>query len=272
VRDLTLHDHLCWVYGDPADLSPSLVGFVHDGLVRGQRVRYVGNGEPEQLREDLTGLADLDRLLDIGAVEITSVTQSYQRDGPGVAAVAQADSFTAATVAAVDEGYTGLRVAAECTTLIESPRQRDAFARYEILLDRTCVANPLTAMCAFDGSRVDSAEIAELAMVHPLARARATSVHLFAQAGVDLALAGDVEKADVPLFETALERVASPVGGGGEIVVDVGEVTFISHHGLGAIDRWAARRGVSVRLVNATTVMARVALLIGLENLRVQTR
>lgn len=50
--------HLCLSYTDPAELQVTVVEFLADGLRRGQRVRYVGQGTVGDLTAHLADLPE----------------------------------------------------------------------------------------------------------------------------------------------------------------------------------------------------------------------
>ena len=48
-------DHLCWPFRGPDDLMTVARAFVAEGLAQGERVAYVSEGGPGELRHDLDG-------------------------------------------------------------------------------------------------------------------------------------------------------------------------------------------------------------------------
>lgn len=58
--DRSVGDHVCWPYGDQTELAAVASAFVAEGLRRNERVAYVGQGRPRELRADLAGIPNLD--------------------------------------------------------------------------------------------------------------------------------------------------------------------------------------------------------------------
>jgi anti-anti-sigma regulatory factor len=268
VRDLAVRDHLCWVYEQRGELPARVVEYLGDGVAQGQRVRYVADGDRDSLRADLTGLPGLDRLLDTGALELMTLTESYPSDP--VVAAEQVALLATGTEAALADGYRGLRVAADCTALVAGRRRRDPFARYEHLLDRYAAVHPLTAMCIYDGKRLGASATAELAAVHPLAQAAATPLRVFADPGADLALSGEVDALSVDLLQRSLERTLL-TRDGQPLLINAAALTFIDHASLRALDTWAGRTATRMIIVNADRLIGRLAELVVLTHVQVVT-
>ena len=269
VRDLSVHDHLCWVYHDRDEHPTRMVEYLADGVVQGQRVRYIGDGGWDGLRADLAGLPKLDRLLDAGTVELVSVNESYPW-GP-VTPARQVARFAAATEAALADGYRGLRVAADCTAMVSDGQRRDAFARYEHQLDCYLVTHPLAVMCVYDRARLGADATAELAALHPLTRTAVTPLHVFADPGADLALAGQIDALSVGLLQRTLDRTEF-IHGKRPLLVNATALTFIDHQALRALDTWAGRVGTRMVMVNAGQLIGRLAELVGLDHVQVVAR
>lgn len=59
-------------------------------------------------------------------------------------------------------------------------QRRDAFARYEHLLDRRMSTEPISALCAFDVAELGHSAVAELACLHPFTSDGASPFRLYA--------------------------------------------------------------------------------------------
>jgi anti-anti-sigma regulatory factor len=263
---LGAHDHVCWSHRGSADFLAHALPYLADGVHRGQRISYVGAAPEDELRDRLEQLDGGAYLLVTGAATVVSIGDMYGPDGV-VDGDAQVRTWIAHTAAALEAGFTGLRVAAEATELVRTPAQRDAFTRYEHLIDRAMRTLPYTAMCGYDLDELGPDVVAELACVHPLGQDGDTQFRVFARDGVDLAIAGDVDAFVLDAFAQALDRCV-PEGSEG-LVVDASDLVFIDHRGLQALDRLGRSRGRKIVLERAPSLVGRLAALLELERLEV---
>jgi ABC-type transporter Mla MlaB component len=230
--DLGINDHCCWLYRGEVELRAALVDYLGDGRRLGQRLVYVG-GKPESgLRADLDGLENAEALERDGGLRILPIPDLY-RPGEPIDPEGQLATYAEATEEALADGYTGLRVAAEVTTLVAEPDTWAAHTRWESLADRYMASHPLSALCLYDRDAIPERALADLASVHPAAHAPKTMAPFRVYSHPDaLMLEGEVD-----YFSTeALRRVltAAPKDGS-QTVLDLSRVEFIDHHGLLAL-------------------------------------
>jgi anti-anti-sigma regulatory factor len=260
------HQHHCLAYGDSAEFDDRARGFLADGLARGLRVRLVvgGDGPAAAARMgQLGGRAD--------AVEVQSLSDTYGTDQV-VDPPAQVRAYAAATDEAVAAGFAGLRVAADVTSLVRTPAQLDAFARYEHLVDRYMTGSPFSALCAYSRPELGAAAVADLACMHPRVHPAGTTAFRLhaAPSGAAVVLVGEVDLADRRQFDAALER--SGIGaGGGEVVLDATRLAFVDHRSLLALAEVARRRSATVVLRTRLRTVARLVELLGITAVRVET-
>lgn len=256
---LSANDHICWPYRDLSSFRASLVEFLGAGIARGLRVAYAGTGDPASLRSSLEGLADVDRLLAGGGLEIVALDVVYGArvlSDPDVAA----ETFATATQRALADGYAGFRVGADVTEMVRSPARRDCFIRYESQVDRFASTHPFSAMCAYD-AQLGPAVLAELASVHPIAPAALTPFHVFTTSEGALGLSGEVDAASAAQFRRTLERIRLTPDAAA-VVWDLSAVTFIDHRALQAIDAMAARLGIPALIADPPRLVRRLAQLV----------
>lgn len=268
VRRLGVHDHLCWAYDDPADFRQATLEYLCEGLSIGQRILYVGSESAEQLRSHLAGIDGIDDLIDRGVAGVATIDDAYRRSAAGL--TDQVAACAAATEAALAEGHTGLRVAAEGTALVRTASQREAFARYEHMVDRYTVDNPFSALCGYHAGELGPTALAEIACVHPLVRGEVAPFRLFAAPHAAAALAGEIDVTSVDLFRRTLGRTL--LGERGErLVVDAADLSFVDHRGLLALDEHAREHAIAVVLQGAGPATARVADVLELGTVQVET-
>lgn len=229
--------------------------FFAAGLRNGLRVAFVGSGGMPAARTQLAGLGDLDRLLAAGAVQILSADDVYAPGGP-VDPDAVVATLAAATEAALADGFRGLRVSADTTDLIRTPRQRDAFIRYEVLVDRYMAAHPLSAMC---GYRLDLGEetVSELAAVHALEPSAEPGFRVFGCADGAVGLEGEFDPAGVAVLHRVLARLG-PGPDGAARVVDLAGVEYVDHRLLLALADHARADGLALTMRSAPPFAARL--------------
>ncbi|EWM10708.1 hypothetical protein KUTG_01012 [Kutzneria sp. 744] len=145
-RGLGVHDHVCWSFDGGAEFRRHARDFLADGLTLGQRVCYVGDGSVETLEAELCEAKGMAGALRRGAASVMPVWGIYREDTV-IEPEAQVARYAAATERALADGFAGLRVAADVTSMVRRPAQLDAFARYEHLIDRYMTARPFAALC-----------------------------------------------------------------------------------------------------------------------------
>jgi hypothetical protein len=251
--DLGLHGHACWTYDDDAELIRAAAAFLADGVRLGQRLIYVASGPFERLHAQVGEMARVNRLVGEGTLEILSLDATYAA-GTGTDPEALLAIFSTATEQALADGFTGLRVAGEATTLVADPRNWAAHARWEAVADRYMASKRYSGLCCYD-SRVLPAQILhDLCAVHQVVYAPPGAVpfRLYSEPGV-LMLDGDVDYFAADRLRRVLD--AAPTDGA---VLDLGRAGFVDHHGAVAL----TERGLPVRGMPSS--MRRTCELLGL--------
>ena len=245
------------LFDDESEVRAASVEFLRDGRRLGQRLIYAGNAGEEELREDIAGLPGLDRLLVDGSLELVSLPELYPVGEP-IDPEAQVATYAAATEEALADGYTGLRVAAEATSLATEPEYWEALTRYESVVDHYMATNPCAAMCCYDRRAVPEHVVSDLSCVHPAATAneRIAPFRLFSRPGA-LMLAGKVDRHSVEDLDRLLALVPR---GRRETVLDLSLLESIDDQALISLaERAGARGGGGLRLVGAQARVLRRA-------------
>lgn len=221
--------HACWAFDDRQEFTDVALEFLTDGLRLGQRLAHVGSEPVDEQRERLDPLGDVGSLIDGGALQLFELGDLY-RLGEPVDTEAQVAVYLAATDAAIADGYTGLRVAAQVTDLVAEPETQDAHVRWESTADRVLSPRSLSALCGYERAALPPQLLADLAAVHPAANACAGSVpfHLFGENG-GLALTGEVDHFSTEALDRALGFACND---GEPVSLDLSELDFIDHRGL----------------------------------------
>lgn len=262
--DLGANGHACWVFDDHEEFVATALEYLTDGLRDGQRIVYVGSESVEEQREFLAPLGDVGSLVDNGMLALFELTDLYKAGEP-VDPETQIGIYLAATEAALADGYTGLRVAAQATELALDPATCDAHIRWESFADRYASERPLSALCGYRRDALPDRVLSDLAAVHPASNGGPPDhpFHLFSDSG-DLVLSGEVD-----LFSAAdLDRVFDFASGDTEKVsLNLDKLEFIDHHGLVALagntQRFALTGGCTIH--NAPPVVDRLCDLLELK-------
>jgi anti-anti-sigma regulatory factor len=236
------HDHMAW-YGDgEAGLYAMAGAALQAGARRREKLMFVAD-QPDPDR--LSGVQELDRLLDTGQLELAAIADVYG-DWSTFSASKQLRTFEDVLAAALADGYTGIRVVADNTALVRE--DEDGFRRWlawERLTDDFQAKSAVTGICYFDRGALSVERQADLAALHPV-RSR-TSVEppftLFVDDGA-VAVSGTLDVWSVDRFR----RILGTSDDDRPLVLDLSETDFADHRALMALNAAAsAERPVCVR-------------------------
>lgn len=257
VVGLNPNDHLCWPFDDLAEFRARAAEFLADGLEQGQRACYVARGDDPVA--DLESEPVLVEALRDGRAEVISLASRY---GMPVTPEDQVDAYAEATRTAVQDGFAGLRVAADATALVRTPDSLDAFCRYEHLIDRYMTGEPLSAMCAYDRSELPEPAVTRLSALHPINNTPPAPFRLHATPD-GIALDGEIDWVSHELLSLALESTAPE---NGELHVDATNLRFIDHHGLLALREYARANEATLVVRSEKSALTRLVSVLGLED------
>lgn len=261
--------HACWGYGDAgADFRDAAVAFLTEGLALGQRLMFVGGPQTEAAVRDVEPLRSL---VEDGSLQVAPFDAVY----PGGRRLDNAEQwalYAAATDRALAEGHAGLRVLAEVTSLASQPDAWADHAVWESYADRLMVDHPLSALCCFDRTVLDDRALSAIASAHPVVDRRLEGLvpfRLFGDHEPDggatvVRVAGEVDAFSAEDFERLLDADADRAPA--EVLLDLGRLDFIDHHGVLCIARYAEQvraRGGNVVIVHAPVVYDRLSGLLG---------
>jgi hypothetical protein len=242
--------------------------YVAEGLDRGERVAYVGEGDLSELRHDLDGISKLDEHLEFGRLQLVPVDTMPASD-PSARPASELPVLAGMTAQALDAGYTGLRMFTNGTTRARDPARRAQHVGYEHLIDRFCLDHALTMLCAYDAVALRNSAVAELVCVHALAHGDLSPFQVHATLEADAALAGEVDVFCTDQLEQALQRIGVGVSGG-KVVIDAADLKFIDIRGLLTLDRYAAATETTMVLRSPPAVMTQLLTLVDLIALQVE--
>jgi hypothetical protein len=268
-EELGPHAHVCWAFDQPAEFRARAGRFLADGLAAGELVIYVDGSATTWPDEELG--REFQAARDAGRARVMSLGELYPA-GTTVHPEAQAALFADTVEDALARGFAGLRVAADVTALVETAPQRDAFSRYEHLVDRQIAGAPLSGMCGIQRPALGAAAAAELACLHPLASVDSTTFLLYpaGDPAVSLVLSGELDLNTQAVLSSALRRIELPAIDGA-VVIDAVGLTFVDHRALYEIVSVITDRGSTVVMqAKGEGVLSTLANLLCLPGLRVQ--
>lgn len=239
--------HACWIFDQQHEFIDAALEYLSDGLRAEQRIVYVGSEPVEEQRELLAPLGDVERMIGEGTLQLFELANLYKTGEP-VDPDTQVAIYLAATNAALADGYSGLRVAAQATDLALDPHTREAHVRWESVADRYVATHPLSAFCGYQRGVLPERLLSDLAAVHPASNEGHPAVpfHLFSDSG-DVVLTGEVDFFSAQDLDRLLELTCE---GGDRVSLNLGELDFIDHHGLARLaahtQRLAAEGGCAV--------------------------
>lgn len=168
VQDLALHDHVCWVYSTDAEYRTVLTSYLSDGLRRGERVMYLRapDEDGELIAEYLTtaGIPVAGKVAS-GQLVLAAAESEYLVGGQ-LDPDERLRGYGAAVSTAIDDGFHGLRVAADVSWLLDLPEIRAAWTSYEFRADLLAADLPITGLCAYGGRRCRPGDLALVESLH----------------------------------------------------------------------------------------------------------
>ncbi len=192
------HDHIGWAFAGPDEFADVAGDFLREGRDRGELLMFVA-AEPSQ-----EAYARLIASFGASELGVASIADVYGASGI-VDAAAQRATFRGVLDQALADGYTGIRVAADNTPLVQTPERFKAWMHWELVADEFMSANRVTGLCGFDRTAVNVDTLRHLVTLHPLSSAAAPvpQFRLFVDTA-GLCLEGDIDDIAVGYLHRAL--------------------------------------------------------------------
>lgn len=149
--------HIGWVCSGLAQFEGRATSFLAQGFDRRERLVYVADDPVvSQWPKDLVNQG---QLLICSTAEIYGVDRIVDAEGQQ-----RRCSFMLAE--ALRHGFTGMRVAADHTSLITTAERLSAWLRWESEADRFMDGKPVSQLCAFDSTRAKRKDVEAVISVH----------------------------------------------------------------------------------------------------------
>jgi hypothetical protein len=160
---------MAWGFDNLAEFEAQTTRYLAGGIPRNERLMFVAD-DPKPGQWPAT-------VVDSGQLVIASTTEVYGADRI-VDPLAQRATFHRELVAAVTDGYTGIRVAADNSSLVAGHDRIFAWMEWEAVGDEFMANHPVSGLCAFDRSRVEPATLRQLLDAHHTTLASPSSTDL----------------------------------------------------------------------------------------------
>ncbi|OBK44110.1 MEDS domain-containing protein [Mycobacterium sp. 1081908.1] len=249
-------DHVCWAYTTRSERDAAAIEWLLEGVKLGQRPVAVAHDDDAGAGL-LGAFANASGAEPVQALDYISIDQFYDLTAP-IDIDAQLSRYSNEVARAVADGFNGLRVFCDITTLIADAARRPRHARWEHAADAWIAAgNPLAPLCAYDVGMLGDEGSAVMAL-HPRRHGHDSAVTPFGLycGSSRRVLEGEIDAFGVPVFAEALAALPD-----GPIDIDVRGLSFLCARGAVTVaqlaDRGEADRA-GLRLLGARPVIRRV--------------
>jgi hypothetical protein len=163
-------DHYCGIYRTDEDHRALVVGFVQDGVARGEKMFYIVNIQTAAALKQLLQDAGLNvhSLVDKGQLVILTAKDAYLKEGEFDPAK-MVRMLREETEKALAEGYAAMRVTGEMTWALAGEPGSERLVEYESKLNDFFPHAKCYAICQYDRRRFDSEALLDVLHTHPKA-------------------------------------------------------------------------------------------------------
>jgi chemotaxis family two-component system sensor kinase Cph1 len=166
--EIKLGEHLCSFYENKEEQFQIVFPFIVEGLARNEKCLYIA--DENSVDEVKAGLLihgiDVEECLKTGQLNIRTTKESYLKHGRFILndMILQIDSFV---YRAINEGYSGVRVAGEVTWLIRELSYLEEFLEYEKTLNEVFRNRPVKLLCQYNSKKLFGNVILGALRTHP---------------------------------------------------------------------------------------------------------
>jgi MEDS: MEthanogen/methylotroph, DcmR Sensory domain len=225
-------EHACRAYTTRSERDAAAIEWLLEGVRLGQRLLAVAHDDDAGAGL-LSAFADASSADVVQDVVYVSIDQFYDLSAP-IDIDAQLSRYSNEVARALADGFTGLRVFCDITTLIADAARRPGHARWEHAADAWMAAgNPLAPLCAYDVGVLGDQALAVMAL-HPLRNGPGSAVTAFGLycGSSRRVLDGEIDVFDAPVLAEALRALPD-----GPLDIDASELSFLCARGAVAVAR-----------------------------------
>lgn len=169
IEQLHLGKHLAWVYSDEPERMHVSVPFVKYALSQRGRCLIVGSTElNDRLKETLeasgvnvSAYTKKDELLFLSPADIGMVKGSFDPE-------TLLHEVKRHIRIATNEGWQGLYLTADCSTLLGFIEDEDEWIQFEGLLEQQLFNDPVKVLCQYDSRATSGHVLATILKIHPV--------------------------------------------------------------------------------------------------------
>lgn len=163
---MDVDSHVALFYQSEEAKHTAATAYIDVGLGNGERCLYIHDESDRATVESQFRAAgiDIERRLDAGDLRFVDGCEYYLADGFDPDRMTE-DIEDAAT-RALEEGYSGLRVAGENTWSFELEETFDSIIEFEATFERNCESIPAQTLCQYNLERFDESAIVKALRTH----------------------------------------------------------------------------------------------------------
>jgi len=165
---IKLGDHVCSIYKNKEEQFLTAIPFLKNGHEKKERCIYIvdENSREEIISEfEKTGV-DIKGCIESGAFKILTKKETYLKDGffdPDKMIILLKETEKTA----LEEGYSGMRVAGEMTWVLEGVKGGERLIEYESKLNDFFPGSKSTALCQYNENKFTKDVLVEVIHTHP---------------------------------------------------------------------------------------------------------
>lgn len=230
ITDLTVNDHACLTFGEPAELFDLTAAFVRDGLSAGLKVIWLSDAQPGQAAAELAkrGIA-VDSAIEAGQMTALACENDLL-SGQSFTAGHAVSWLNEQMTACRDEGFPGLRVAVDMSWALRPVAGVEQLPDFEESVGTVLADTTVSMLCQYDRERFDPVTLASVAGLHSRSVAAATYYadamlricRQYAPPGIRLA--GEI---DYHAEEALALALAEALRLDGDVTVNMARLSFI---------------------------------------------
>ena len=163
------NDHLALLYEHSEEQLAAAIPFIRQGLERGEQCLYVADDNSRGAILDAMRAHDIDvdAALESGALSVLTPADTYRRTGEFDRDTMLEFWRDSLDRAKDEEGYTGLRAAAEMTWALDGDTGSDALVEYEAVLNSLYEGEDYVVMCQYNREQFPAEVIHDVIKTHP---------------------------------------------------------------------------------------------------------